>query len=171
VTNGVIIRPEREADFDAIASVHRAAFGRDDEGAIAERARELGDDVADLSLVAELETRVVGHVLISRARLDGRGVLALGPIGVVPELQRQGIGGALMRETIARARAAGEPLIVLLGHPSYYPRFGFVPASRFGIRPPFDVRDDVFMALELHPGAAAGGGAFSYSSAFDAAVD
>ena len=171
MTKDVIIRPEREADFDAIASVHRAAFGRDDEGAIAERARVLGDDVRELSLVAELEGDIVGHVMISRARLDGRAVLALGPIGVVPELQGQGIGGTLMRETIDRARAAGEPLIVLIGHPWYYPRFGFVRASTLGIRPPFELPDEVFMALELHRGGAAGGGVFTYSPAFDAAVD
>ena len=168
--NGAIIRSAREADSEAVARVHRAAFDTGAEAAIVERARALGDDVAQLSLVAELDRRIVGHVLISRARLDGRSVLALGPIGVLPELQRQGLGGALMRQTIERARAAGEPLIVLIGHPWYYPRFGFVRASTLGIRPPFEIADEVFMALELRAGGAEGGGAFTYSPAFDAAV-
>ena len=76
-----------------------------------------------------------------------------------------------MRETIRLARAAGEDLIVLIGHPEYYPRFGFVPASRLDITPPFDVGDAFFMALELRPGGAHGGGQFAYPPAFGTSVD
>ena len=164
--NGVTIRPESQADHAAVAAVHRAAFGKDDEMQIVERTRALPEHLPELSLVADLGGRVVGHVLLSRARLAGGAVLALGPIGVLPDFQRQGIGDALMREGIERARAGGERLIILLGHPAYYPRFGFVRASTLGIRPPYNVPDEAFMALELHPGAAQGGGAFIYSAAF-----
>lgn len=171
VANGVSIRPESEADREAIARVHRAAFGREEEGAIVDRLHAEGDYLAQLSLVAEIVGEIVGHVALSRARLDDRPVVALGPIGVVPERQRQGIGIALMEEALALARAAGEELVVLLGHPEYYPRFGFVPAARLGLTLPIDVPDEVFMALELRPGGAGPGGAFRYSAAFGLPVD
>jgi putative acetyltransferase len=164
------LRPERLADTDAIADVHRRAFGRD-EARIYERLRVDGDLLADLSLLAEEMGQVVGHVALSRGDLGGRPAVALGPIGVVPERQRAGIGTELMHACIELARAAGEDVIVLLGHPSYYPRFGFVPARRLAITPPFDVADEVFMALELRPGAARRGGAFTYPPAFDPPVD
>jgi putative acetyltransferase len=162
----VAIRPERPDDAKAIAAVHRAAFGKDEEPAIVERLRAGPDFLPDLSLVAEEDGVVVGHTILSRARLDGRPVLALGPISVLPGRQRDGIGAALMDASLEAARNAGEGLVVLLGHPTYYPRFGFVPASRLAITPPFDVGDEFFMALELHPGAAQGGGRFAYSPAF-----
>lgn len=166
VANGVTIRPESEADREAVARVHRAAFGRQDEAAIVERLHAEGDYLAELSLVAESAGEVVGHVALSRARVEDRPVLALGPIGVVPERQGQGIGIVLMHEALARAREAGEPLVVLLGHPEYYPRFGFVRASSLGLTLPIDVPDEAFMALELRPGGAAHGGRFRYSAAF-----
>ncbi len=162
----VAIRPERPDDAEAVAAVHRAAFGQDEEPAIVERLRAGPDFLPDLSLVAEEDGAVVGHTILSRAHLDGRPVLALGPIGVLPDRQREGIGASLMQASLDAARAAGEALVVLLGHPTYYPRFGFVPASTLGIAPPYDVADEVFMALELQPGAAQGGGRFAYSPAF-----
>jgi putative acetyltransferase len=165
------LRPESEADAGAIARVHRAAFGRDDEAGIVERLRADGDLLGELSLVAELDGAVVGHVALSRASLDGRAAVALGPIGVLPERQGSGVGAALMEACIRRAHDAGEDVVVLLGHPSYYPRFGFVAASRLAITPPFDVPDDVFMALELRPGGAGEGGAFTYPPAFGPSVD
>lgn len=166
VTNGVIIRPESEADRDAIRAVHRAAFGSEEEVELFDRLRDSPAFIPELSLVAELAGRVVGHVILSRARLDERPVLALGPIGVDPECQRGGIGAALMRAGLDRSVEFGEDLIVLLGHPEYYPRFGFVPASRLGITPPRPWPDEAFMALELRPGGAGGGGAFAYAPAF-----
>jgi putative acetyltransferase len=165
------LRPERPDDAAAITRLHRAAFGRDVEPRIVERLRVDGDLLLEQSLVAEQDGEIVGHVALSRAGIDGRPVLALGPIGVRPDLQRSGIGAALMEACLDRARAAGEDVVVLVGHPTYYPRFGFVPASRLGIAPPFDVRDEVFMALELRPGGAGDGGRFSYPPAFEASVD
>jgi putative acetyltransferase len=162
----VTIRVERAGDEDAISAVHRAAFAGEDEVQIVERIRAGSDFLPGLSLVAEDRGAVVGHVILSRGWLDGRPALGLGPIGVVPDRQGCGIGAALMHASLEAARTAGEQLVVLLGHPSYYPRFGFVTASTLGITPPFDVPDEAFMALELKPGAAQGGGGFTYASAF-----
>ena len=166
MASGVTIRTESEADHPAVRDVHQRAFGQEDEALLVERLRNSSAFVPELSLVATLDGGVVGHVILSRARLDERSVLALGPIGVAPEQQRRGIGAALIRACIDRAATLGEDLVILLGHPEYYPRFGFVPASRLGITPPRPWRDEVFMALELRPGGAHGGGAFAYAPAF-----
>jgi putative acetyltransferase len=132
---------------------------------------ESGDYLPELSFVADAAGEIVGHVALSRGLLGGRPVLGLGPIGVVPDRQGDGIGAALMEVAISRAREAGEQVVVLLGHPGYYPRFGFVRASSLGITPQVDLPDEAFMALELTPGAAAGGGRFLYSAAFGLPVD
>jgi putative acetyltransferase len=166
----VVLRPERADDAAAVARVHRAAFGSDEEPRIVEELRRSGDLLTEISPLAEAGGDVVGHVALSRGRLDDRPAVALGPIGVLPEHQRAGVGAALMHEAIARARAAGEGVIVLLGHPTYYPRFGFVRASRLGIAPPFDAPDEAFMALELSPRGAGAGGRFRYPAAFDPPV-
>jgi putative acetyltransferase len=167
----VLIRVERPEDAAAIRRVHGAAFGRELEARIVDDLRAAGDLLTALSLVAEGDGEIVGHVAISRARLEERPALALGPIGVLPDRQREGIGSALMHETIERAGAAGEDVVVLLGHADYYPRFGFIRASRLGIVPPFDVLDEAFMALELRTDGAGGGGRFAYPPAFEASVD
>jgi putative acetyltransferase len=101
--------------------------------------------------VAELDGHVVGHCLCSRAWLDGsHPIIVLGPIGVHPDVQGRGIGGALVRASIAAAEAAGERLVVLLGHPTYYPRFGFRSARGLGILPPVEGWSDAaWMALPL----------------------
>jgi putative acetyltransferase len=169
VNNGAIIRPEREADFAAVTRVHRDAFAQDDVPRIVELLRPSDAYVPELSLVAELDGEVVGHVILSRGHLDDRRVLALGPIGVLPAHQRSGIGSELMRVSLDRARALGHELVVLLGHPWYYPRFGFVPAATLGITGEW--KTDAFMALELVPAGARGGGTFTFPRAFDAAVD
>jgi putative acetyltransferase len=162
----VDIRPEQPADEAAIAAVHHSAFGGGVEAGIVNRLRGSASYLPRLSLVATDDGRVVGHVIISRARLDGRPVTVLGPIGVLPELQRRGIGTALMEAVVAAARAEGETIVALVGHPWFYPRFGFVPASGLGIRLRSQIRDDVFMALELVPNAARGGGVLRYPGAF-----
>jgi putative acetyltransferase len=148
------IRVAREADRDAIRAVHTAAFGRADEAELALRlwARE----PACISLVAEQEGAVVGHVLFSPISVDGRRFepvpFGLGPVGVLPGLQRGGAGKALCRAGLDACRVAGAPFVVVLGHPSYYPRFGFVAAVRFGLTFADAPPRDAFMALELEPG-------------------
>jgi putative acetyltransferase len=162
----VTIRPERESDRGAVARVHRAAFGRSEEGAIVERLRESDAYLPGLSLVAEVAGEIVGHTILSLGRLDDRAALALGPIGVLPEHQRAGVGSALMRASLDRARDQGHELVVLLGHPEYYPRFGFVPAETLGIVGGWS--GPAFMALELVPGGAGAGGRITIPTAFGA---
>jgi putative acetyltransferase len=124
------------------------------------------DYLPHLCLVAEADREIVGHVALSRGRCEHRAAVGLGPIAVIPDAQRRGIGAALMEGALRGAREAGEELVVLLGDPAYYRRFGFVRASTLGIAPQIEFPDDAFMARELVPGAAAGGGRFVYSDAF-----
>lgn len=150
------IRPSRASDRDAIQRVEAAAFGR---AAEADLALRVMDARTCVSLVAERGGEIVGHVLFSPVSVDGhsfaRAPMALGPLAVTPELQRGGVGGALARAGIEACRQVGAPFLVVLGHPPYYPRFGFVPAAcfalTFGDGPPLDA----FMAMELVPGALA----------------
>lgn len=140
MTADCTIRPEVITDFPAIAELTRLAFnGRHQEVDMINSIRASEEYLPELSLVAEIEGSVVGHCLLRRARLSGPPappVLVLGPIGVHPDRQGQGIGGKLIRTAQDRARRRGrEALIVLLGFPDYYPRFGFRPAAEFGIGP------------------------------------
>lgn len=147
------IREEAPGDADALRRVHDAAFGRPEEGRLVDRLREQG--AAVLSLVAIVGERVVGHVLYTPVRLESpEGDLegaGLAPMGVLPDSQRKGIGSALVAAGTERLRARGCPFVVVLGHPHYYPRFGFEPASRRGVRCEWDVPEDVFRLLVLDP--------------------
>ncbi|TDC95148.1 N-acetyltransferase [Saccharopolyspora aridisoli] len=138
----MLIRREVTADLAAIGQVHAAAFAdaEDPHRVPAEvglvDALRLGDAwLPALSLVAERSGEVVGHVVCSRAHVGAVPVLALGPIGVPPESQRAGIGSALKHAVLGAADALGEPLVALLGHREFYPRFGFEPAANIGITP------------------------------------
>lgn len=168
----MLIRRERPGDAAAIRSLHAAAFARPGvdpapEAALVDRLREAGDVVRELSLVAEYDVDLIGHVVCSRAKVQDRPCLALGPIGVLPSHQRGGVGSALMHAVIAAADALGEQAIVLLGHPTYYPRFGFEPAVDHGIEPPKEWRRDVFMVRRLEAWDATLRGTFRYAPAFD----
>lgn len=125
------VRQERPEDADAIRAVEEAAFGKPDEARIPDALR--GTEEWAVSLVAEEDGRIVGHVLLSWARLEGRPVLLLGPIGVLPERQGVGIGSALVEAALAWAEEQAEPLVALEGNPAYYSRFGFRPAHEFGV--------------------------------------
>jgi predicted N-acetyltransferase YhbS len=167
-----IIRAERTEDREAITDVNTQAFGRKAEAELVERIRQSIGFFPELSLVAERAGRIVGHALFSgvavqkeTGRLD---VLALGPIAVVPDVQRQGIGGRLIRAGLEIGAQAGFPAVVLIGHPTYYPRFGFTPAGRHGLKLTFEVPDDVFMAIPLRPAGLdeLAGGTVIYPEAF-----
>ncbi len=152
----VVIRREAPADSVAIAELLRLAFGTEIERRIVDRIRALPEYLPKLSLVGETEGRIVGQILLSLLHhedpaWEGK-LLALGPIAVEPTLQRQGIGASLMNEAVSRAKSFGYSGIVLIGHPTYYPRFGFRPASTWDIQLPFEVPDDVAMALPLFAG-------------------
>jgi putative acetyltransferase len=145
------IREERPDDAEAIRAVNLAAFGRAQEGALVDALRRNGAIV--LSLVALLDDTMSGHALYSPVSISCRGEevigAGLGPMAVVPERQRQGIGGELICAGNGILRARGCPFIVVLGHPAYYPRFGFRPAGARGIRCQWDVPEDAFMVLPL----------------------
>ncbi len=152
-----VIRPEVPTDAEAIREIHRRAFGRDAEAALVDAVRASPGYLPDLSLVAEAAGVLVGHLLLSAIAIrTERGdvpALALAPVAVLPERQGQGVGTALIEHGLERARAAGHRLVVVVGHPTYYPRFGFAPARPRGLEAPFPVSDAAFMALALAPGA------------------
>jgi putative acetyltransferase len=154
------IREERPGDAVAIRRVNQRAFGRPDEADLVDALRVAG--AALLSLVAEQEGELVGHILFSPATVASPGgswqAVGLGPMSVPPDLQRQGIGGDLVRDGLERLRAAGHLAVVLVGHPNYYPQFGFVPGERHGLRWEVDAPAGVFQVLELRPGALLGKG-------------
>jgi len=135
-----ITRCETTADLAAIREVNQRAFGRDLEPDLVEAIRKDPDAwLPQLSLVAVAEDSeaVVGHILFSRVHIGSVPVASLGPLAVLPEYQKQGVGAELIRVGLAAARAAGERLVVLLGHADYYPRFGFRPATEFDIHVSF----------------------------------
>jgi predicted N-acetyltransferase YhbS len=158
----VTIRPETPADYARVFEITEAAF-RDlpisdhTEQHLVNRLRTSTAFIPELSLVAELDGEVVGHILFTRAAIVGPDrtweSLTLAPVSVAPPYQRHGIGGQLIRAGIEIACELGFDNINLVGHAEYYPRFGFVRASLYGVRCAFDVPDDVSMLLELKPGA------------------
>lgn len=151
--SGLVLREERPADAAAIRAVLEAAFPTSAEADLVERIRAAGSLRPDLSLVAELDGAVVGHILLSPVTLETGGgpepVLELAPMAVAPACQRQGIGSALVIAGLDAAEVRDEPLVLVLGHPWFYPRFGFRPASTFGIRAPGDASDAAFMVKPL----------------------
>lgn len=144
----VEVREERPGDVAAVREVNNLAFGQDQEGNIVDALRSNGG--ALLSLVATLDGRVVGHIMYSPLSVGGEITgAALGPMAVVPEHQRQGIGSKLVEAGNRKLKDTGCPFIIVVGHANYYPRFGFRPASTQGIKCEWEVPDDVFMLLVL----------------------
>ena len=164
------IRSETNYDIDAIDEVNRLAFGRVDEGLLVNELRRAGAVLC--SLVAVVDGEIVGHVLFSPATLENEGavteIAALGPVAVRPEFQRQGAGGRLIRAGLDRCRELDYGVAVVLGHSSYYPRFGFRPSRPLGIRWEHNAPEEAFMVMELRPGALAGlRGVVRYRPEFD----
>ena len=158
------MRPATPGDWGAIHAVEAAAFGREDEALIVEGVRAEGRALVEL--VAEREGRVVGHVLFNRMATEPeRFVAGLGPVAVAPAFQGQGIGDALCRAGIEALKRMGCGGVVVLGHPTYYPRFGFSHALAEPLGSPYAVRE-AFMALELTPGALSPPLSVSYPAAF-----
>jgi len=154
----MIIREEQSGDLAAIRRVILEAFDGPAEADLVEKLRANGK--FRLSLVAELDGQVVGHILFTVVAIEDADpclrTLGLAPMAVLSEFQRQGIGSALMHSSLERCREMGHDAIVVVGHSEYYPKFGFLPASRYGLRCEYDVPEDVFMALELRSGALQG---------------
>ncbi|WP_369213676.1 GNAT family N-acetyltransferase [Streptomyces flavofungini] len=151
-------RPETAEDAAAVHAVHAAAFETGAEADLVDALRADPDAwLPGLSQVAEApDGSVAAHALLTRCRVDGAPALALAPVGVLPGHQRTGAGSAVVRAVLDAARVRGERLVLVLGHPAYYPRFGFRPASAYGIRPGFAVPDDAMMALVLEGSGGSG---------------
>ena len=164
----MIIRPETPADHEAVARLLTDAFGGPAEARLVDLLRATDDYVPDLTLVADIDGEVVGHIAFSRVKVGEETALALAPMAVAPAHQRSGVGTALAQAALERAADRAEAAVIVLGHPEYYPRFGFVPAGRFGIVPPWpDIPDDAFLALPLPAYTEACRGVVVYPPAFD----
>ena len=163
------LRDETPDDHDVIREVNRRAFAGEGEAQLGDRLR--GDGLVVVSLVAIEAARAVGHVLFSELPIETeRGVIAaaaLEPLAVVPERQGRGIGSALVRRGLELCGERGRAAVVVLGHPGYYPRFGFSAELARRLRAPYS--GTAFMALELTPGALADAGTVRYPAAFDIA--
>ena len=149
----IIVRQETENDYSEITKVNDLAFGQPGEGLLVESLRLNTDFIKDLSLVAEIDKKVIGHILFFPIKIEKgettHDSLALAPMSVLPEFQKKGIGSKLVTEGLKIAKELSHESVIVLGHENYYPKFGFVPASKWGIKSPFEVPDEVFLALEL----------------------
>lgn len=167
-----IIRPELPDDASAIFEVHLQAFAQDGESRLVDALRDDGNINPELSLVAVHGNRIIGHILFCPITIISGTIetpaLALAPLGVHQDYQCMGIGAALIEAGLEECRRLGHRIVIVVGHPGYYPRFGFTSAKECGITPPFPCPDDVFMALSLKPNALDGiGGMVRYPVAFD----
>jgi len=137
----VKIRVEREGDCEAVFNVHKRAFGRENEARLVEKIRKLDYFIPQLSLVAVKDDEIAGHILFSYVTIQTRtgDVPALGfaPVAVLPKFQKQGIGSELILQGLNECRRLGHRIVVLVGHPDYYPRFGFLPARAKRTGDPF----------------------------------
>ncbi|THA33360.1 N-acetyltransferase [Streptomyces sp. A1277] len=161
-------RPETAADAAAVHAVNAAAFPTEAEADLVDALRaDPSAWLPGLSYVADApDGTVAAFALLTRCRVGGAPALALAPVATAPEHQRRGAGLAVVGAVLDAARLRGEPLVLVLGHPEYYPRFGFVPASRYGIRAPFEVPDEAMMALVLDDSAPVARGTIEYPAAF-----
>jgi putative acetyltransferase len=163
----MIVQREVPGQESAIHAVTLAAFGRPMEADLVDALRADQGWLPALSLVAVVDGAVIGHVACTRARVDGRPVLGLGPLSVHPDHQQRGVGSALVHAVLGGADALGEPLVVLLGDPRYYTRFGFRLAAEFGINPPVAEWAPHFQARTLATYHAGLRGDFAYATPFD----
>ena len=163
----MLTRLEEPSDAQAIHTLLATAFPTDAEAKLVDALRASGRLL--LSLVAEVEGEIVGHVAFSPTTVDGKPMgWGMAPVAVKPDFQRQGVGGRLIQEGLWRAAAIWVPFVVVLGHPKYYPKFRFKKASDFGLRNVYGA-DEAFMVVELYEGALpTGGGLVEYCEEFKA---
>ncbi|HDR3489464.1 GNAT family N-acetyltransferase [Bacillus wiedmannii] len=171
----VTIRQEQKNDYRKTEEVVQQAFLNEEfsdkkEHELVKRIRECDAFIPELSIVAVAE-EIVGHIMLSEITIEQNGIseesLALAPVSVARGHQKKGIGGKLIGAALEKAKELGYGSVVVLGHPEYYPKFGFKKASKWNIKAPFEVPEEVFMVMELRENALEGvEGVVQYSSAF-----
>lgn len=170
------IREELEKDYEVVERLTEEAFKSAEhsdgtEHLLVNRLRKSDDFIKELSLVAEDNRKVIAHLMLTKAKINNGDMsvetLALAPVSVIPEYQGKGIGSKLINVALESARRLGYKSVIVLGHDKYYPKFGFVPASKYGIKAPFDVPDEAFMVKELNDGSLIGvSGIVEYAKEF-----
>jgi predicted N-acetyltransferase YhbS len=155
---GITIRTEKPDDYEEVIKLTSLAFenmpfSNQQEGELVRKLRKGPNFVEELSIVAVLDGKIIGHILYTKLNIkDGEKLyetLMLAPVSVLPGYQRKGIGSALVREGLERAKKLGFKSVIVVGHPEYYPKFGFQKAEKFNLKSSIDVPPDVFMVMEL----------------------
>ncbi len=163
------VRAEKPEDVGAIRKVNIVAFGRENEANLVDQLRGVASTFSFVALQSE---QVVGHIFFSPVSVEGECadnlfMLGLAPMAVLPDYQRQGIGSLLIQHSLEEHAQLGCRVVVVVGYPEYYPRFGFIPAKEKGLRCEYTVSDEAFMVLELESGALEGcSGTVKYRSEF-----
>ncbi|CAF2025261.1 unnamed protein product [Rotaria magnacalcarata] len=154
------IRPEQASDRNDVFRIHEDGFQRNDEAELVDKLRENSQFNTSLSFVASIDNKIVGHLLFTHIKINyaftskSFSSLALAPISILSDYQRQGIGSKLIEYGLNELKVHGFASVIVLGHENFYPRFGFVPAKEYKIRAPIPLKNDnCFMALELKPDA------------------
>jgi len=149
-------RREENSDREEVYRIHQDAFQRDDEAELVEKLRKNKQFNSNLSFVALVDNKIVGHILFTPVQISSKSIssLALAPVSILSEYQRKGIGSQLIEYALNQLKSQGFSSVIVLGHEHFYPRFGFLPAKKFKIRAPFPLENEnCFMALELKPQA------------------
>lgn len=164
----MLIRAENQKDWDPVHALNASAFETPAEANLVDALRQQAQPL--ISLVAEDNGEILGHIMFSPVSLPGHPelmIVGLAPMAVAPEHQRKGIGSTLVRAGLEQCKNLDFGAVVVLGHPAYYPRFGFSPSTRFGIGCEYDVPEEAFMGLELKPGyLESASGKVKYHAAF-----
>jgi len=151
----IAIRSENPKDYDVIYEINKQAFNGEIEAKLINTIRNSNNFIPDLSLVALKDKKIVGHILLSQAKIKNKEaekpILILAPIAVLPEFQRQGIGSLLVKTGLEKCKNLNHNIIVLVGYPDFFSRFGFLPARNKGLEPSLkgDIPDEAFMVCEL----------------------
>ncbi|MEX1212439.1 MAG: N-acetyltransferase [Balneolaceae bacterium] len=154
ILSSIVIRQECPSDYPTVFQLNESAFGQKNEAKLVDALRSCDAFAPELSLIALSKDTIVGHILFTKLTIRAESgqqfeSLSLAPMAVDTKHQNQGIGSQLVTEGLKIAKSLGYKFIIVLGHPDYYPRFGFQPASQWGIKTPFDVPNNAFLALEL----------------------
>lgn len=156
----ISVRSEKPEDYQSIYNVNKTAFSSEVEAKLVNNLRKTKGFISKLSLVAIKDKEIIGHILFSIIHIQTNAktvpVMALAPMAVLPKHQKQGVGSMLVREGLKECKKLGYKAVVLIGHPDYYPRFGFSPAKEKGLSLPFDAPSEAFMVYEIFPQALAG---------------